>query len=215
MNRRPVAVTVVAWLFITTGALGLVKDWLPLLGSSAAQHGAGLRAEGAAMLALIWSVRALAVVGGVGLLKGQTWSRWLLVAWMVFHAALSAGHSFGALLMHCAIFTLIGYVLFRPESSRFFVPPGGNSSPEMEAGWVEVRSCAWLHEAQFLKSVLAGAGIEATIPNEHTLGVQPLYAVALGGVRVLVRPEDAERARDVLDSTATGTDASDDDSELS
>lgn len=85
----------------------------------------------------------------------------------------------------------------------------------MEAGWVEVRSCAWLHEAQFLKSVLAGAGIEATIPNEHTLGVQPLYAVALGGVRVLVRPQDAERARDVLDSTATGTDASDDDSELS
>ena len=85
----------------------------------------------------------------------------------------------------------------------------------MEADWVEVRSCAWLHEAQFLKSVLAGAGIEATIPNEHTLGVQPLYAVALGGVRVLVRPQDAERARDVLDSTATGTDASDDDSELS
>lgn len=85
----------------------------------------------------------------------------------------------------------------------------------MEAGWVEVRSCAWLHEAQFLKSVLAGAGIEATIPNEHTLGVQPLYAVALGGVRVLVRPQDAERARDVLDSAATGTDASDNDSELS
>ena len=85
----------------------------------------------------------------------------------------------------------------------------------MEEGWVEVRSCAWLHEAQFLKSVLAGAGIEAIIPNEHTLGVQPLYAVALGGIRVLVRPEDAERARDVLDSTATGTDASDDDTELS
>ena len=125
LNRRPAAVTVVAWLFIATGALGLVKDWLPLLGSNAAQHAAGLRAEGAAMLALIWSVRALAGVGGVGLLKRLNWSRWLLIAWMVFHAALSAGHSVGALLMHCAIFTLIGYVLFRPESSRCRRPAAG------------------------------------------------------------------------------------------
>jgi hypothetical protein len=125
MNRRPVAVTIIAWLFIATGALGLAKDWLPLLGSNAARHAAELRAEGAAMLALIWAVRALAVVGGVGLLKGQDWSRWLLVAWMVFHAALSAGHSMEALLVHCAIFALIGYVLFRPESSRFFRPADG------------------------------------------------------------------------------------------
>jgi hypothetical protein len=85
----------------------------------------------------------------------------------------------------------------------------------MEEAWVEVRSCAWLHEAQFLKSVLAGAGIEAMIPNEHTLGVQPLYAVALGGIRVLVKTEDADRAREVLDSADARADASDDGSELS
>jgi hypothetical protein len=125
LNRRPVAVTIIAWLFIATGALGLAKDWLPLLGSNADQHTAGLRAEGPAMLALIWFIRALAVVGGVGLVKGLNWSRWLLVAWMVFHAALSAGHSMEALLIHCAIFTLIGYMLFRPESSRYFRPAAG------------------------------------------------------------------------------------------
>jgi hypothetical protein len=130
LNRRPAAVTIVAWLFIATGALGLIKDWLPPLGSNADQHAAGLRAEGPAMLALIWFVRALAVVGGVGLLKALNWSRWLLVAWMVFHAALSAGHSIGALLVHCAIFTLIGYVLFRPAASRFFRP----------AAWRELES---------------------------------------------------------------------------
>ena len=73
----------------------------------------------------------------------------------------------------------------------------------METQWVEVRSCTWLHEAQFMKSVLESAGIESMIPNEHTLGVQPFYAPALGGVRVLVRPEDVERAAELLDSTAT------------
>lgn len=30
----------------------------------------------------------------------------------------------------------------------------------------------WLHEAQFLKSVLDAAGIDALFPNEQTLGVR-------------------------------------------
>jgi hypothetical protein len=75
----------------------------------------------------------------------------------------------------------------------------------MDGDWVEVRSCTWLHEALFLKSVLDGAGIEATIPNEYTLGVQPLYANLVGGVRLLVRPDDLERAAEVLDSTDTSS----------
>jgi hypothetical protein len=66
--------------------------------------------------------------------------------------------------------------------------------------WVEVASCTWLHEAQLLVSVLDGAGIRAAIPNEHVLGVQPLYANLVGGVRVLVPPDDLARAREVLDS---------------
>ena len=65
---------------------------------------------------------------------------------------------------------------------------------------VEVRRCTWLHEAQFLKSVLEAAGIEAFIPDEYTLGVQPLYANTLGGVRLLVRADDLETASEVLDS---------------
>jgi hypothetical protein len=72
----------------------------------------------------------------------------------------------------------------------------------MDTQWVEVRSCMWLHEAEFFRSVLEAAGIESTIPNEYTLGVQPLYANLLGGLRVLVRREDVDRAREVLDSTA-------------
>ena len=64
------------------------------------------------------------------------------------------------------------------------------SGSQMQNDWVEVRSCAWLHEAAFFKSVLDAAGIEAVIPNEQTLGVQPLYGLLLGGVTVLVREGD-------------------------
>jgi hypothetical protein len=72
----------------------------------------------------------------------------------------------------------------------------------MESDWVEVRSCMWLHEAQLFKSVLDAAGIDAEIPNEYSLGLQPGYINMLGGARVLVRPDDLERAREVLDSGA-------------
>jgi hypothetical protein len=81
----------------------------------------------------------------------------------------------------------------------------------MSDDWVEVRSCTWLHEAAFLKSVLDAAGIEAVIPNEQTLAVQPLYGQLLGGVRVLVRAEDRERAQELLDSAVSPPASSDTD----
>ena len=72
----------------------------------------------------------------------------------------------------------------------------------METNWVEVRNCNFLHEAEFLKSVLDAAGIESSIPNEYTIGVQP-YANVFGGVRLLVRDVDLERAAEVLGATNT------------
>jgi hypothetical protein len=66
--------------------------------------------------------------------------------------------------------------------------------------WIEVASCAFLHEAELLKSVLENAGIEAILPDEHTLGVDPGLTPAFGGVRVFVRAEYLDRARDVIAS---------------
>ena len=69
------------------------------------------------------------------------------------------------------------------------------------AQWVEVRRCNWVHEAHVFASVLASEGIDSTIPDEFVLGIQPFYTYLLGGVRLMVRPEDLERARELLDST--------------
>ena len=70
----------------------------------------------------------------------------------------------------------------------------------MDDALVTIRSCNWLHEAEFVRSVLAAEGIEAEIPDEHTMGVQPLYGAAIGGVRVVVRESDRERATAALDA---------------
>jgi hypothetical protein len=68
--------------------------------------------------------------------------------------------------------------------------------------WVEAASCTWPHQAAFLRSVLDAAGIAAVIPNEQTLGVQPLYGQLLGGVRVLVHARDLRQAQELLQTAA-------------
>ena len=84
-----------------------------------------------------------------------------------------------------------------------------SSGPNVE--WVVAATPTWLHEALFLKSVLESAGIEAMIPNEFTLGVQPLYSNLLGGAQVLVRAEDKARADELLRSVESQPESAPDD----
>jgi hypothetical protein len=56
--------------------------------------------------------------------------------------------------------------------------------------------------------VLDAEAIESFIPDQYTLGVDPLYVAALGGVRLLVREADVERANDALEAIADDGDDS-------
>ena len=70
----------------------------------------------------------------------------------------------------------------------------------MNDEWAVVRNCFWLEEALVVKSVLEADGVEVLIPDEHTIGAQPLYTNALGGARVMVRSRDFLRARAIPDA---------------
>ena len=119
VRPRSRGLTIVGWLFIAVGSIGLLVDWVPLLTARAAQHLADLMVEGAAGLTLIWSVRLLAVIGGAGLLRGAGWARPLLAAWMLFHIGVSLLHSVAQLIVHVVVFAGVTYVLFRPSSSAY------------------------------------------------------------------------------------------------
>ena len=51
-------------------------------------------------------------------------------------------------------------------------------------------------------SVLEAAGIKALIQADDAGGQRPHIAWATGGYKILVRPDDAELAREVLTQTA-------------
>ncbi|RPJ61043.1 MAG: hypothetical protein EHM23_08345 [Acidobacteria bacterium] len=110
MNKRPLAVTIISWLFIVAGAIGL------------AYHATELTAEGPFDSEVIWVlfVRLLAVAGGVFMLRGYNWARWLLLAWIAYHVILSVFHSLSELVMHTLLLVVIAYFLFRPRVSAYF-----------------------------------------------------------------------------------------------
>jgi L-2-hydroxyglutarate oxidase LhgO len=63
---------------------------------------------------------------------------------------------------------------------------------------VTVRSCYSLPDAQVIQSHLEGSGIKAFLPDEYTVQNYWLWTNAIGGIRVQVLEEDAERAAEIL-----------------
>jgi len=116
MNRRPLSVTVISWLFIAAGAIGLAYHLTEFKGQF--EYG----------LALVSLVRLLAILSGLFMLRGSNWARWLLLVWILYHVILSAFHSLSELAIHSLLLVVVAYFLLRPKASAYFrkhVPPSG------------------------------------------------------------------------------------------
>jgi uncharacterized membrane protein len=104
--KRPFAVAFLGCLFIVAGLMSLLYHLLrnPLD---------------------YWSipislVGITAIVGGVFLLKGRNWARWLMLLWLAFHVVVSALNSLSGALAHFLLLMAVGYFLFTPPDSKYF-----------------------------------------------------------------------------------------------
>lgn len=68
---------------------------------------------------------------------------------------------------------------------------------------VVVRQFMSAIEAELARGALEAAGITAVVRADDVGGMRP--HLQMGGVALLVRPEDVEAAREVLDSPASET----------
>lgn len=69
----------------------------------------------------------------------------------------------------------------------------------MSRTWHEIRRCRSPDEAETLRAALVDGGVEAIVPDAHVMGVQPMCRRDASAVRLLVRQDDAERARAILE----------------
>ena len=114
-RARPFSITIISWIFILAGCIALVSGLWPMVNATAAQRVADFQKHWIVHLS-----RLTQIVGGVFLLLGHNWARWLLVVWMAAHIVISALHSIPILLFHVAIFSVIFFFLFRRPASAFF-----------------------------------------------------------------------------------------------
>jgi putative signal transducing protein len=76
-----------------------------------------------------------------------------------------------------------------------------------EGELVVVRSFSHPHEAHLACSALHAAGVEAAVADSHIVAADWLVSNAVGGVKVVVRQEDAAQAREILETAAVVEDA--------
>jgi hypothetical protein len=105
--KRPLAVLIVACIYLLIGTMGFVYHFRELI----AHHQDAVAIE---------ATEVVAVVCGVGLLLRQNWARWLALAWAVFHVAISAFHPLPELAIHAALCLVIAWALFRPATALWF-----------------------------------------------------------------------------------------------
>lgn len=63
---------------------------------------------------------------------------------------------------------------------------------------VPLTNVNWIHEADRIQSKLAGFGIDSFLPDEGAVQIHPLYANALGGIRVMVDSENYKEAAKLI-----------------
>lgn len=64
--------------------------------------------------------------------------------------------------------------------------------------FVRVAAFSYLHEAEAARILLGENGIDTEVADGEVINADPLLSNAVGGVKVLVRREDIERAQSIL-----------------
>jgi hypothetical protein len=105
-TNRPITVWVLSCLYIAVGAIGFAYHLLELM---------ALQPDS------VWIelTGLLAILSGAFMLRGRNWARWLALAWMAFHVAISFP-ALRQLMIHSLFLAAIAWLLFRPDVRRYF-----------------------------------------------------------------------------------------------
>jgi len=104
--KRPFEVTFLGCLFIV---VGLANPVLHLA------HGPADR-----WMILIAAISIISAVGGIFLLLGRSWARWLLLGWLALHTVISAFNSVSETLAHSLLLAVVGYFLVWSRAAKYF-----------------------------------------------------------------------------------------------
>ena len=128
-SQRPLSVTIIGWLFIIVGTVGLVY------------HGTEFKRDGPFQyeVVLVCLIRLLAIVCGVFVLRGSNWARWGLLVWIAYHVVLSAFHTLFELVVHGLLSVVVAWFLLRPSRRISGCENGSDSRDETTGSTMSCR----------------------------------------------------------------------------
>jgi hypothetical protein len=105
-TKRPVSIIVLSCLYIVVGATGFAYHFSELV---------------ALQPYSLWIelVELIGIIAGTSMLLGRNWGRWLALAWIAFHVAVSFP-VVRQVAIHSAILLAIAWILFRPDVRQYF-----------------------------------------------------------------------------------------------
>jgi hypothetical protein len=111
MNKRPIYVTVLGYLLIAVGVIGIAYHFNEFKGANPNEY----------LLVLV--VRLIAVACGVYVLRGKSWARWLSIAWIACHLVISIFDTQKGVAVHAVVLIAFTVLFFLPAANRYFRSP--------------------------------------------------------------------------------------------
>jgi hypothetical protein len=111
VSKRPLSVTVLAVLYIATGAVGFVYHLYAIVAARTLPGD----------LAAAEITELAAVVSGAFILRGARWAQWFALAWSAFHLAVSLS-SLQRAIVHGILLAVVAVCLFHSEARAYFQP---------------------------------------------------------------------------------------------
>ena len=136
MKPRPTPVTVIAWLEIAGGGLGLIVTTFLLLLNNPRVRDLMAHSPISAPVqhVLSYVLVVVMITSGVGMLKGQNWARLLYVIYNAINFLLGLATATSPvrvmLIPAVIIYGVIVFFLFRPKASQYFT--GSESANTVE-----------------------------------------------------------------------------------
>ena len=126
MEKRPLSLTIIAWVLIILSLLGLVAMFTMSSRPEFAQQLAQMHASLAFLKA--WSVigAVVTVICAYGILKGQPWSRVLYVVWSIIGIVVSfyTSPQKASILISLVIVVVVSIFLFGEKANVWFQARG-------------------------------------------------------------------------------------------
>ena len=120
MNKRPLSITLISWIFIVFGITAFITSLLPVFGIDTFHSTAEFKSYSPFIYTLILMLRLMAAICGIFMLYAANWARWLLALWLIVHVIISIWNSSFELVIHILLLILVSYYLFRPQSTAYF-----------------------------------------------------------------------------------------------